>query len=685
MSALAAGVAVLALVLLVPGWAAARALGLRADLFARVWLGLGVTSIVALRLAHAGAFSLPALLGSLATLSAACALVAWLRTRRATGRTPSPVAPEIGGDVRAARAFALTAGLAAVLWSWPPFETVIAASDSTMYVNAGIHLARTGSLAVSDTVVRLIWPFTAHQVFPSITWHGFGPFIRLPGGLLMADLFTNEASPAFFPLLSVWAGILAAASGPEAAPAIAPVLAGLAVWSVVLFAGETVGALAAAATALMLVASFAFWWFGRFTMAEPLACALLWGGLVFLGRVLAAREAGAALAAGALLGLAGLARTETFLFVAAAGVLWCVRERVPVVTVVVAAAGFAALLGFAASTVGGAPSHHLAYLMNEGGLQLLAQMPRIAQARQDGTLALAGVLVAALVLGAGLVGRWWDAGFGRGALGALALLALVASLLVYMKLGGAVRPWRHLGWLAAYCTWPQLAVASVGGIVLWRRGPAARLAVILSVLVAVVFLLNPRVAPYQPWAIRRFLPVVIPALTIAAAAALARLAESRSALRGAVVVAALGIAALEVRPILAVRSRPYFAGSFASVEQLAARFPPDAIVAMDSGFADLQFQVPLWLVHGRETLMLRGGGSRWREVMRSLLASGRPIYWVANSYGPAPSAPDLTFAAAAPDLELRVSLPDAPTDGPPTLTVNRIVPLRIYEVGAGEG
>ena len=51
-----------------------------------------------------------------------------------------------------------------------------------------------------------------------------------------------------------------------------------------LFAGETFGVAAAVTTALIFVANFAVWWFGRFAMSEPLTIAFLWGAFVFLGR-----------------------------------------------------------------------------------------------------------------------------------------------------------------------------------------------------------------------------------------------------------------------------------------------------------------------------------------------------------------------------------------------------------------
>jgi hypothetical protein len=270
---------------------------------------------------------------------------------------------------------------------------------------------------------------------------------------------------------------------------------------------------------------------------------------------------------------------------------------------------------------------------------------------------------------------------------ALTLLAVAVAALVYVKLGGSAHPLRHLGWLAAYCTWELLALAAAGGVAVWRRGgPVARFAVLLWLLVATVFLANPRVASYQPWAIRRFLPVVIPGVTIAAAAALALIAAASGRARErAALLVALAVALLEVRPILAVRHKPFFAGSFAAARTLADRVPADAIVAVDAQFADVQIQVPLWLVHGRETVMMDGGGTRWRKVMTALVASGRPVYWITSRYEQPPTAPGLVFRVVAPDHELRVALPEATTSDPPAHAVTRIVPLRIYGAASAAG
>ena len=145
------------------------------------------------------------------------------------------------------------------MWVWPPFETFMAAADSTMYVDAGIHLARTGSYDVPTTVPPELSTDLAQALFVSIGIFDQGPYLRLPGGLLMHGRDSASATPAFFPLLSTWAGVLAALGGPSFALAVAPLGLVLAVWALTLFAGECLGLAAAATTALVFLANFAVW------------------------------------------------------------------------------------------------------------------------------------------------------------------------------------------------------------------------------------------------------------------------------------------------------------------------------------------------------------------------------------------------------------------------------------------
>ena len=657
--------------LLLAGAVVARVGRSRPDLFAATWWGLAVTSLAGVVLARSGAFSI----GRLALALGATALVA-LPVASWRGRSVEPVAPTAGlGRVRL---FAVVAGALAFTWFWPPFETFMAASDSTMYVDAGIHLARTGSYEVADTAARLLSPDLAESLFRSIGVFEKGPFIRLPGGLLKHARDAPTATPAFFPLVSMWAGVAAAIGGPEAATAVAPIGMGLATWALALFAGEALGLAVAVPTALVFVANFAVWWFGRFAMSEALTIAFVWGGLTFLGR-------GAPLTAGIMLGIGGVARAETLVFAAGAVAVWWAWTAVSRRQVLALGLGAAIAGALAAAGLFASPNHHVAYLTNDLVFARARLKFGLLPGLVDGRVAAALVLLPVLPLAVGVVAAWRGRGMAKGGWRTLIALGLVLVAILYLRLGGPAEPLRHLGWLAHSMSPLGLALGVIGGVIVWRRGgTAARLGAILVVLVAAIFVPSPRVASYQPWAMRRFLPVVLPGLAIGAGTALGALwTTDRRRWRVVALVVTLVVVGLQVRPTLATRSRGYYEESFASVRRLAEQIPASGVVVIDGGFADLQIQVPLWLVFGRESMVATGGGPAWRLLLAKLAADGRPTYWIQSPYAPAPQVQDLVFTRIGEPTDLVIRLPDSPADVPPTAVMRKLVPLQLYGVAWG--
>ena len=660
--------------LLTPGWALARVTGRRVDLFAAVWWGLAVTSTAGVLLARAGVFSLAAL----AIAGGGVTLVAL-----AAGRWRAPDAADAAAAIGVRRrvgVVACAAGILAFGWTWPPFETFMAGADSTMYVDAGIHLARTGSYEVPGTIARLLSPALATALFPGVGFSGRGPFIRLPGGLLMSSLDATSATPAFFPLLPVWTGILAAVGGPELAPAAAPLGMGLAVWAVTLFAGEAFGLAVALPTALVFLGNFAVWWFGRFPMAEPLTIAFVWGGLVFLGR-------GAPLAAGVMLGLGGVARAETLVFTIAALAWWPAWTPVRARDLLALTGGVALAGMLAAVGLFGSPNHHVAYLWSDLVWTWMRMMFRVLPAVWDGRLVAAVALLPMVPLMAGLAASWHGGTVARNTLRASIALAILVGVGLYWRLGGQPEPLRHLGWLVTSMSPLGFALAVVGGgLVWWRGGPAARLSVVLVLVVAAIFVPSPRVSPYQPWAMRRFLPVVLPGLALAAGALLGSIMQSsRWGLRVTAAVLTVAVVGLQVRATLAVRGADYFTGSLAGTRRVAEQIPSDALVVVDSGFADLQIQVPLWLVFGRESVMAAGGRPAWRALLSTLVATGRPVYWIQNRFAKPPESAGLAFAPVSSESDFTIQLPDSPADVPPAVAIRKLIPLRVYGVTAGDG
>jgi hypothetical protein len=333
------------------------------------------------------------------------------------------------------------------------------------------------------------------------------------------------------------------------------------------------------------------------------------------------------------------------------------------------------------------PNHHVAYLKNDLAFAWLRVVYRVLPAIWDGRALVTLGLLPLVPLTAAVAAAWRGRDIGRGAARVVLLIGLVLVTGLYVRLGGEFDPIRHLGWLATSMSVLGLALGVAGGVLLWTRGgPAARLAVILLVLVAAVFVPSPRVANYQPWAMRRFLPIVLPALALGAGAVLGGLwSMERLGWRVIAAGVTLLVFALQVRATLATRDRGYYEDSFTSSRRLAEKIPPSGIAVFDGGLADLQMQVPLWLVFGRETAVSTGGGPAWRMLLAKLVANGRQTFWIQNRYAPPPQAKGLVFTRVGEPTDLVIQLPDSPVNVPPTAVMRKVVPLQIYGVGSPDG
>jgi hypothetical protein len=87
-------------------------------------------------------------------------------------------------------------------------------------------------------------------------------------------------------------------------------------------------------------------------------------------------------------------------------------------------------------------------------------------------------------------------------------------------------------WLALYLGWPTIVVAVLGYAVLItqfvrRRDYALGGILTMGLTMSALYLWNGQVAPDQPWAMRRYVPVIMPLLLVAAAAGLAAAWRSR--------------------------------------------------------------------------------------------------------------------------------------------------------------
>ena len=119
-------------------------------------------------------------------------------------------------------------------------------------------------------------------------------------------------------------------------------------------------------------------------------------------------------------------------------------------------------------------------------------------------------------------------------------------------------------WLAMYLGWPTVVLAVAGYALLIvalirRRAYALCAAVTMGLSMSALYLWNSEITPDQPWAMRRYVPVIVPLLVLAAAVAIQALWRSdrwRAVLRppaAAVAVIALVLPAVTSWPMRHVR------------------------------------------------------------------------------------------------------------------------------------
>lgn len=525
--------------------------------------------------------------------AAGSALALWARPRGRSG-TVGDATP----GVHRAAAAALLLALGFTMWTaWAPSQHVRIDRDPGSYTATARWIARDGSL---DAVAG--------------TGGLYDPELLRVDGLAVYDVGDGRVEFQFTHFSSA---VMAAAydvAGARAlfrVPALVTGLGLLALYSVaVRVTGRPWAALVAlAATALCLPVVHV----ARDTFSEPFAFALLWAAALAGSSAARSGHPGRWALTGVLFGAAVAARPDTAIVAVVAAPLVVVHLR--------RARRRGERVGprVAALTVG------LAVTAGVGLLDLLLASGGYA-GRHGGEIAIA-VLLAAATGVAAAVGmrlgaraawpRWWIAhrqvlsDVGAALVGTAFVLAwfvrprvqqmsgatdvdLVAAL--QQMEGVAVEPARRYGelsvvWLSWYLGPITLATAIVGlvlavrTVLRGRAGPALVLVTASTLVVSAVSLWRPTITPDHIWAMRRYVPVVLPALAVFAALVVARVAAGAiPAARTVRSAMAVGLAAVLVAGPLwttwPLRSTREQHGSAAVLEQACELIGADASVVV---------------------------------------------------------------------------------------------------------
>ena len=493
-----------------------------------------------------------------------------------------------------------------LLGAWrffPPAEYIVGGRDPGVYMNAGIQIAQRGAFLVDDPVVASVPPFARDLFFPqhegrayhSVRFMGF--WILDPDSGQVVSQF-----PHLYPAsIAVGYGIdgVTGARRTTGFWAIAGLLA------VYFTAARLFGRSAAFAATALLAFHVVQLWFARYPNTEILMQTMLFAALLANARAHADGDHFFAPVAGLLLGLLLFLRFDAVLGVAGVAGGWAAaalagrRPRLSMVLTLALAAALAIpymlgpMRGYAEL-----PIHyfgtlrwwnHLAIVAAAAGvLWALMASPRHPRLAAASVRWLPPILAASVVLGA-----------------AYALFVRMPGGRLAAHDAFALRTFANL-----YVTVPAV-IAAVAGYALFARRLFWR-APALFVTIAVFgffFFYKIRIVPEHLWMARRFVPVILPATMILAAALAFAGARTSGGFRllhttlGAVFV--LLLAANYYRVSTPVANHVEYAGLIPRLERLASTLGDGLVIVESRNASDTHvLALPLANIYARNVLVL---------------------------------------------------------------------------------
>jgi hypothetical protein len=616
--------------------------------FLAVAVSVAASSWVGLVLAEAGRFSLvtAALVLALATAGALA-----LGRRRLSLRWPGP---------RGAREWLPAAAVLAVslVLHARPTEYLMGGRDPGTYVAAMALIARTGGIAYADPTVLSIPRedvalFYRHPDNPDFSWARFMGFpLERPE--------TGRVFPEFFHLFPAFGAYLFQAMGVKGALATPPVFGVLGTLAVFFALRRLLGPAPALLGSLLLAVNVVQVWFARYPVSEPMSQFLLFLGLLAVAHWEERGSPFFGALGGIAFGLSLLVRIDSVLVLLPLGAYLLIRRvqhelpwrralwlAAPLGLLALHAALHGAgwsrkyLLGIATRPYWSQPPAvwlGLAALVALGAAGVHASAPRLRRLLAGRTPRLRQGLMALLV------GLFLYAYFARPVLSAAAggdgndparmtsshlALAALHDLGFHRLAAHDAQALVRLGW---FVTPLGLALALLGTLRALHAWSSRRLLLLLLALsYSLFFLYKVRVWNDYYFALRRFVPMVLPFALGMAAFWLVGLGARRGwrrALAGAL--AALLFAAY-LRDTWPLRRWVDWKGGVRFVADVARRFGPQDVVVFEQRRSVHLLSLPLWAVHGVNALELARfdpDPARLRHLVESWRPRYRNVYFI---------------------------------------------------------
>jgi Dolichyl-phosphate-mannose-protein mannosyltransferase len=589
-------------------------------LFLAFAVSVAVSAWVALLLGELGLFSLP----RAATVVAAGGLVAALAGRRrlgfAVGKTIGrrPATALVPAFVVLVLAFALQAR---------PSHHLVGGRDPGAYIASMGLIARTGGIAYIDPLVLAVPPEDAEVFFrhpdkpEAFSWARFMGFdLERPQ--------TGRVFPEFFHLFPAFGAYLFAAMGTKGALATPVVFSVLGTLAVFLAFRRLLGDAPALLGALLLGANQVHVWFARFPASETASLFLFFLALLAFTRFEESGSPAFAALAGAALGLGLLVRIDAILVLLPLGLYLghrLARRDLEPRALAALLVPFTLIVGHAALHATLFARKYLLQVLTRrywnhppevwAGVALAAVLalgfvfamgPRVAAwtDRHERTLRRAGVGLVVMLAAYAYFLRpqlsAWAGGDGNDPTRALANPGVLLSLGFDRLAAHDAGAFHRLSWfITPLGLW--LGVAGLCLLILTGRRKHLFPLLLLAAFGGFYFY-KIRVWNDYFFALRRFVPVVLPFLMAGAAFALVRLARRNA--RGRLVAAALTLVlfAAFARDTARIAGFRDWVGSVDFVRDLSRRFSKQDAVLFEQPRSIHLVSLPLWALYGVNTL-----------------------------------------------------------------------------------
>ena len=406
-----------------------------------------------------------------------------------------------------------------------PRAALLNSTDGSIYIGTAFNLANRGNIRHYDAVVREMAKEEREVFFKNrFQSDNTGKYARFPGGVPVVDISSGAVSFRFAPMLSVWLGFGLKVLGDREFLNVLVLFSSVSLISLFLLARYFGGNLLGFCIASMHLSFFPQLYYSGFPSSELLTQALFLSGLwvSFLGFLKDDFASIACRRLTALLwGVMFFCRIDALMFVPLSLILIFLVS--PLYRKMISAHGFTFvswlffffLAAFFYQLTGGTYQNVISHFLHLD----LSTLERVNDFLNNGYRLSLQVAVTVAIGLSFLLNKLLKAQCYNSLIltGRITLfLALTAGLSFFVLRFDYAKLLKHIGWITLYLPDGLLLLLLPGGLLSFsvvnrKAGRSAALIVFLFCATpAFCYLVDPLVTPMQPWAIRRFVPMIFP-------------------------------------------------------------------------------------------------------------------------------------------------------------------------------